>query len=84
MWWFILSFTIFLLSQLVYFLLSKFICKGSNRKVDGSFIATLLETASVWVLYLAWRSITEDAWEDEQQQLHQLEQEPEQAYYYQP
>jgi len=33
--------------------------QSSNQKVDGSFIATVLETASVGVLYLAWRSITE-------------------------
>jgi hypothetical protein len=35
------------------------ICKGTNAKIDGSFIATVLETASVVALYLAWRSITE-------------------------
>ena len=28
-------------------------------KVDGSFIATILETASVVALYFAWRGITE-------------------------
>ena len=33
--------------------------KGSNAKVDGSFVATILETASVGMLYLAWKSITE-------------------------
>ncbi|KAJ3835157.1 chitin synthase III catalytic subunit, partial [Lentinula raphanica] len=32
---------------------------GSTSKIDGSFIATILETAAVSVLYLAWRSITE-------------------------
>ena len=31
-------------------------------KVDGSFIATLLETAAVAFLYLGWRGITEGAW----------------------
>ncbi len=31
----------------------------SNNKVDGSFIATILETASVVVLYYGWKSITE-------------------------
>ena len=35
------------------------ICKGTAAKIDGSFIATVFETASVVVLYLAWRSITE-------------------------
>jgi hypothetical protein len=33
--------------------------QGSKGKVDGSFLATILETASVGVLYLAWKSITE-------------------------
>lgn len=33
--------------------------QGSLHKIDGSFIATLLETAAVGVLYLAWDSITE-------------------------
>ena len=77
MWFYILAATLFVLSQLNYFLLNKVrhivrmfdliaylasfqvICKGTDAKVDGSFIATILETASVAVLYLAWRSITE-------------------------
>jgi len=62
MWYYILSFALFVLSQLDYFLLSKFICKGTSARVDGSFIATILETAAVGVLFLAWRSITEDSW----------------------
>jgi hypothetical protein len=27
--------------------------------VDGSFLATVLETAAIGVLYLAWKAITE-------------------------
>ena len=34
---------------------------GGFSKIDGSFIATILETAAVAVLYFAWRSITEGA-----------------------
>ncbi|KAF7973107.1 hypothetical protein HWV62_16218 [Athelia sp. TMB] len=60
MWFYVLSAVLFVLSQLDYFLLNKVICKGVNAKIDGSFVATLLETAAVGVLYLAWRSITED------------------------
>jgi len=33
--------------------------QGSSMKVDGSFIATILETACVVTLYFAWRGITE-------------------------
>jgi len=65
MWYFVLSAVLFVLSQLDYFLLSKVICRGAKGKVDGSFVATILETASVGVLYLAWRSITEESWDEE-------------------
>ncbi|KAH9030742.1 chitin synthase III catalytic subunit [Lactarius pseudohatsudake] len=56
---------LFILAQLAFFLLSRPICNGTNAKIDGSFIATVLDTATVVVLYLAWRSITEDYWVDE-------------------
>ncbi|KZP12262.1 hypothetical protein FIBSPDRAFT_898358 [Athelia psychrophila] len=66
MWFYVLSGVLFVLSQLDYFLLNKVICKAwrgqgatANAKIDGSFVATILETVAVGVLYLAWRSITE-------------------------
>jgi len=65
LWYYILAATLFVLSQLAWFLLSRVICKGSNFKVDGSFVATLLETAAVGVLYLGWKAITEESWDDE-------------------
>ncbi|THH15006.1 hypothetical protein EW146_g5407 [Bondarzewia mesenterica] len=70
-WYYVLSAVLFILSQLDYFLLNKVIChlhphsnastslKGTSAKIDGSFVATVLETAAVSVLYLAWKSITE-------------------------
>ncbi|KAJ3576639.1 hypothetical protein NP233_g276 [Leucocoprinus birnbaumii] len=64
MWYYLLSTILFVLAQLAWFLLGRVICRGSNQKVDGSFIATLLETASVGMLFLAWRSITEETWDD--------------------
>jgi len=67
MWYYILATSLFVLSQLAWFLLSRVICKGSNSRVDGSFVATLLETAAVGVLYLAWKAITEESWEDERE-----------------
>ncbi|ESK87020.1 chitin synthase export chaperone [Moniliophthora roreri MCA 2997] len=60
-----ISAVLFVLSQLAWFLLGRVVCRGSNRKVDGSFIATVLETAAVSMLYLAWRSITEENWDEE-------------------
>lgn len=56
---------LFVVSQIIWLLVGKVICQASNQRVDGSFIATVLETASVGVLFLGWRSITEDAWEDD-------------------
>ncbi|KAL8281242.1 hypothetical protein RQP46_006276 [Phenoliferia psychrophenolica] len=60
---FSISAVLFVLSQADYFALSNTICHGSNGKVDGSFIATLLETGAVGALFVAWRSITEDSWD---------------------
>lgn len=50
----------FILAQAAYFGLGHKICTGTDAKVDSSFLATLLETASVGLIYAAWRSITED------------------------
>lgn len=55
---------VFALSQGAYWGLSHKICTGSNGKMDGSWIATLLETVSMALLFLTWKSITEDAWDD--------------------
>jgi hypothetical protein len=57
--YYLLAGILFVLAQLAYFLLSRPICNGTNAKIDGSFIATVLETAAVVVLYLAWQGITE-------------------------
>lgn len=59
---YVLAGVLFVLAQLAYFLLSRPICSGTNAKIDGSFLATALETATVIVLYLAWQGITEDYW----------------------
>lgn len=65
MWFYVLSGVLFVLAQLAYFLLSKIICRGTSGKVDGSFLATVLESASVGVLFLAWQSITEESWDED-------------------
>ncbi|KAF8478786.1 chitin synthase III catalytic subunit [Gautieria morchelliformis] len=65
LWYYILAAVLFILSQLDYFLLSEVICTGSHAKVDGAFVATILETAAVGVLVMAWRSITEESWDDD-------------------
>lgn len=52
---------LFVLSQLVFYLWSEKSI-GSNSKMDGSFVATVLETASVFMVYLFWESITDGKW----------------------
>ncbi|KAA1477449.1 hypothetical protein DENSPDRAFT_861540 [Dentipellis sp. KUC8613] len=65
MLFYVLAAILFVLAQLAWFLLGRVICDGSNHKVDGSFVATVLETAAVGVLYLAWRNITEESWDED-------------------
>ncbi|KZP13311.1 hypothetical protein FIBSPDRAFT_960718 [Athelia psychrophila] len=65
MWFYVPSGVLFVLSQPDYFLLNKLICKGMNAKMDGSFVASICETAAVGVVYLARRSITKGSWHDE-------------------
>ncbi|KAF9034236.1 hypothetical protein BDZ89DRAFT_1130779 [Hymenopellis radicata] len=65
MWFYVIAAILFVLGQLAWFLLGKVICKGSDAKVDGSFIGTVLETAAVGVIYLAWKSITEESWDED-------------------
>ncbi|GLB43924.1 putative chitin synthase III catalytic subunit [Lyophyllum shimeji] len=60
-----LSALLFVLSQLAWFLLGRVLCTASDQKVDGAFLATVLETAAITVLFLAWRSITEESWDDD-------------------
>lgn len=52
-------------SQVVFMLANDPLCKASQRKVDGSFIATLLETVSVVLLVVTWSSVTEESWGEE-------------------
>ncbi|KZT34053.1 hypothetical protein SISSUDRAFT_318192 [Sistotremastrum suecicum HHB10207 ss-3] len=64
-WYFVLSLAIFVLAQLDFYILSRTICQGTKAKIDGSFIATLLNTLSIAILYLGWTHITEESWDDE-------------------
>ncbi|TIA91110.1 hypothetical protein E3P99_01281 [Wallemia hederae] len=60
--WFTTSLLSFMLSQAALFALGYTICDGSNSRVDGAFVATLLEAISLGFLFGGWRSITEDSW----------------------
>ncbi|TIB75238.1 hypothetical protein E3Q10_01469 [Wallemia mellicola] len=60
--WYASSLLTFMLSQAALFALGYTICDGSNSRVDGAFVATLLEAISLGFLFGGWRSITEDSW----------------------
>jgi len=59
------SFLVFAGSQVVYMIAGKTLCEVSNRVVDGSFIATTLETGSLTLLFVAWMKITESSWDSQ-------------------
>jgi len=61
----ILAFVTFAASQAVYLVANKPLCLAANAKVDGSFLATLLETFTVGLLVATWTSVTEETWEEE-------------------
>ncbi|KAJ3783071.1 chitin synthase III catalytic subunit [Lentinula aff. detonsa] len=62
--YYILAGVAFVFSQLAWFLLGKVICVGSGSKLDGSFLATILETITVVLIFFGWKSITEGAWDE--------------------
>ncbi|BGP22028.1 chitin synthase export chaperone [Rhodotorula toruloides] len=55
---------VFALGQAAYYALSHRICTGTHAKIDGSWIATLLETVTIGLIYASWTYITEDEWDD--------------------
>lgn len=52
----------FIAAQAFYYALGHKICTGTNRKMDSAWIATLLETVSIGLIYAAWQFVTEDDW----------------------
>ncbi|KAJ3731516.1 chitin synthase III catalytic subunit [Lentinula guzmanii] len=62
--YYILAGVAFVFSQLAWFLLGKVICVSSGSKLDGSFLATMLETITVVLIFFGWKSITEGAWDE--------------------
>lgn len=53
----------FIASQAFYYALGHKICTGTDGKIDSSWIATLLETVTIGLIYAAWQFVTEDDWE---------------------
>lgn len=53
----------FILAQAAQLALSHRICTGTDAKIDGSWIATFLETITVALIFAAWKMVTEDEWD---------------------
>ncbi|KAG4304693.1 hypothetical protein PORY_001746 [Pneumocystis oryctolagi] len=57
----LLSFTI---GQIFNFVISKYICRSTGGKINGSFIETFFVLISMILLFKFWDSITEDDWDE--------------------
>jgi len=53
---------LFALGQLFNYAISRFICSGTQGKIDGSMFETLFTLFAVVMIWVFWSSITEDDW----------------------
>ncbi|KAI8459551.1 chitin synthase III catalytic subunit, partial [Phakopsora pachyrhizi] len=62
----LLSLTSLLIGTVLFrYILTVRICESSRAKVDGSFLGSLFETFSLMLFYLLWINLTEEDWEDD-------------------
>lgn len=53
---------LFAIGQIFNYVISKYICQGTNKKIDGALFETLFTLLSVVTIWFFWSSITEDDW----------------------
>jgi hypothetical protein len=53
---------LFALGQIFDYVISRYICSGTNGKIDGAMFETLFTLLSVVTIWYFWSSITEDDW----------------------
>ncbi|TLS25931.1 hypothetical protein PpBr36_07180 [Pyricularia pennisetigena] len=53
---------LFALGQIFNYVVSRYICNGTNARIDGSLFQTIFTLASVVMVWIFWSSITEDDW----------------------
>lgn len=53
---------LFAIGQIFNYVISKYICQGTNGKIDGALFETLFTLLSVVTIWFFWSSITEDDW----------------------
>lgn len=54
----------FAIAQVFMFVVSHYICSGTNHDVDGSLFSTLFTLISVILIWMFWNSITEDEFDE--------------------
>ncbi|KAL6885201.1 chitin synthase III catalytic subunit [Trichoderma longibrachiatum] len=52
----------FAVGQIFNYVVSKYICDGTNGKIDGALFETLFTLLAVGMVWVFWSSITEDDW----------------------
>ncbi|PHH78689.1 hypothetical protein CDD82_2912 [Ophiocordyceps australis] len=52
----------FALGQVFNYAISKYICNGTNGRIDGALFETLFTLVAVVLVWIFWSSITEDDW----------------------
>jgi hypothetical protein len=53
---------LFAVGQVFQYVVSKYICDGTDGKIDGALFQTLFTLLSVVMVWVFWSSITEDDW----------------------
>ena len=53
---------LFALGQIFQYAISKYICTGTNGKINGALFETFFTLLSVIMIWIFWSSITEDDW----------------------
>lgn len=62
MLWLTLSVLFFAIGQVLNYVVSIYICRGTSGKIDGCFFQSLFNLLSVVTVWIFWSSITEDDW----------------------
>lgn len=53
---------LFAIGQIFNYVISRYICDGTDGKIDGALFQTLFTLLSVVMIWVFWSSITEDDW----------------------
>ena len=53
---------LFALGQIFQYVISPYICNGTNGKINGGLFETLFTLLAVVMVWIFWSSITEDDW----------------------